>query len=210
MRKRTRAADRRRLEVDRVGRVDDLGVQLEVLEDPVEQRERALDLDLDVEQLAEREEQPALERREGDDVAGASARRGCRWRPCVPASQYTNAGMIQKIVPMIMKNQRPTIAWRIWSTASARLSTLNRSIDRSCCAERLGQQDPRHRQRLLGHGAHLGEATWVSPLTSRRTLPTRKVRYRKNGMMPSESSGQLPVEQDIAMTVLMVDREVAR
>jgi hypothetical protein len=31
----------------------------------------------------------------------------------VPASQYTNAGMMLKIVPMIMKNQRPTIAWRI-------------------------------------------------------------------------------------------------
>ena len=45
------------------------GSSLEVLEDAVEQRERALDLDLDVEQLAEREEQPRLERRERDDVA---------------------------------------------------------------------------------------------------------------------------------------------
>ena len=43
--------------------------QVEVLEDAVEQRQRALDLDLHVEQLAEREEQPRLERGEGDDVA---------------------------------------------------------------------------------------------------------------------------------------------
>ena len=38
----------------------------------------------------------------------------------VPASQYTKAGMIEKTVPMIMKNQRPTIAWRIWRAARRR------------------------------------------------------------------------------------------
>jgi len=43
-------------------------------------------------------------------VAGAS---GLPFAASVPASQYTNAGMMLKIVPMIMKNQRPTIAWRI-------------------------------------------------------------------------------------------------
>ena len=106
------------LERHGVRRVDDLRVEVEVLEDPVEQRERALDLDLDVEQLAEREEQPALERRERDDVAGGRRVRVAVGRQ-VPASQYTNAGMIEKIVPMIMKNQRPTIAWRIWSRASS-------------------------------------------------------------------------------------------
>ena len=52
-----------------IGCVDDLGVHLEVFEDAVEQGERTLDLDLDAEQLAEREEQPALQRRERDDVA---------------------------------------------------------------------------------------------------------------------------------------------
>jgi hypothetical protein len=35
---------------------------------------------------------------------------GLPFAASVPASQYTNAGMIEKIVPMIMKNQRPTIA----------------------------------------------------------------------------------------------------
>ena len=90
--KRTLPRTCRRVERDRVGRVDDLGVHLEVLEDPVEEGERALDLDLDVEQLAEREEQPALERRERDDRAGDRARPGCRSRPaCRRASTRTPA-----------------------------------------------------------------------------------------------------------------------
>ena len=46
-------------------------LHLQVLEDPVEQREGALDLDLDVQQLAEREEEAALERGEGHDGADA-------------------------------------------------------------------------------------------------------------------------------------------
>ena len=45
------------------------GSQVEVLEDAVEERQRALHLHLHVEQLAEREEEPALERGEGHDVA---------------------------------------------------------------------------------------------------------------------------------------------
>ena len=50
----------------------------------------------------------------------------------VAASQYTNAGVMLKIVPMIMKNQRPTIAWRIWSAASRRLRSRNRTIEAAC------------------------------------------------------------------------------
>ena len=64
-----RVRGRGRVEGHRVGRVGDLRLQVEVLEDAVEQRQRALHLDLDVEQLAEREEEPRLERGEGDDVA---------------------------------------------------------------------------------------------------------------------------------------------
>ena len=51
------AADLGRIECDRIGGIDDLGIHLEVLEDPIEERERPLDVDLDVQQLAEREEQ---------------------------------------------------------------------------------------------------------------------------------------------------------
>ena len=68
------AADLRRIEGAGAGAVGDLDRQVEVLEDAVEEGQRALDLDLDVEELAEREEEPALQRREGDDVADASGR----------------------------------------------------------------------------------------------------------------------------------------
>ena len=67
--------DRASRQVDCVGRVDDHGIELEVLEDPIEQGKRALDLDLDVEQLPQREEQPALEGSEGDDVTDRRSRR---------------------------------------------------------------------------------------------------------------------------------------
>jgi hypothetical protein len=69
------AANGRAIERDRVGRIDDFRIHLEVLEDPVEEGERALDLDLDAEELAEGEEQPALERGERDDVADGRGRR---------------------------------------------------------------------------------------------------------------------------------------
>ena len=39
-----------------------------------------------------------------------------------PANQYTNAGMMAKIVPTIMKNQRPTMLWRTDSAASFALA----------------------------------------------------------------------------------------
>ena len=62
------AADRVRLHRHGVWVVLDLDGQVEVLEDAVEQRQRALQVDLHVEQRPEREEQPALEGGEGDDV----------------------------------------------------------------------------------------------------------------------------------------------
>ena len=45
--------------------------QIEIFEDAIEEREGALDLDLNVEELTEREEEPALQRGEGDDIADA-------------------------------------------------------------------------------------------------------------------------------------------
>ena len=41
--------------------------QIQILEDPIEEGEGALDLDLNIEQLAEREKEPALQRCEGDN-----------------------------------------------------------------------------------------------------------------------------------------------
>ena len=44
-------------------------------------------------------------------------------------------------------------------------------------------------------------ATWVSVETSRRARPTRCVRYRKNGSMPSDSSVSRQSMMNIATTV---------
>ena len=44
---------------------------------------------------------------------------------------------------------------------------------------------------------------WVSVATSRRTLPTRNVRYRKNGISPSESKASRQSSRNIAMIVLI-------
>ncbi len=52
-----------------VGLVDDVVRHLEVVEDALEEREARLDLDRDREHAADREEEPALQRREGDDRA---------------------------------------------------------------------------------------------------------------------------------------------
>lgn len=50
---------RGRIEPDRVRRGGDLGLHVQVLEDAVEQRQGALQLDLEIEQLAEWEEESA-------------------------------------------------------------------------------------------------------------------------------------------------------
>ena len=91
----------------------------------------------------------------------------------VPAIQYTNAGMIEKIVPMIAKNHRPTIAWRIWSRASSKLSSRNRSMDRSWAPNVLPSRIPDTDSVSSVTALMSARRFWVSVLTSRRTLPTR-------------------------------------
>ena len=91
----------------------------------------------------------------------------------MPASQYTNAGVMLKIVPMIMKNQRPTIAWRIWSTASFRFRSRNRATDWACWPNVFERSMPLT-LRVSSVWAEMSASDfWVALLTSRRTLPTR-------------------------------------
>ena len=91
----------------------------------------------------------------------------------VPASQYTNAGMIEKIVPMIMKNQRPTIAWRIWSFARRRFWPRNFSIAFACWPNVLDRRIPDTLSVSSVVAVISASDFWVSVETSRRTLPTR-------------------------------------
>ena len=75
---------------------------------------------------------------------------------------------------MIMKNQRPTIAWRIWSPARSRLSAAEPLDRRRLLAERLARAASPLTDSVSSVTADISASAFcVSLLTSRRTLPTR-------------------------------------
>ena len=85
---------------------------------------------------------------------------------------------------MIMKNQRPTIAWRTCRPASLRLSPLNRSMA-VCCWPNVFDSSIPDTDSVSSVAADISASDFcVSPRTSRLTLPTRYVRYMKNGRRP--------------------------
>ncbi len=111
--------------------------------------------------------------------------------------------MIEKTVPTIMKNQRPTIAWRIWSTARRRLRPTNRFTAAPCWPNVLDSRIPDTESVSSVTAESSASDRCVSPLTSRRIFPTRKVRYMKNGRIPSDRAVSRQSMINMAMTVLM-------
>jgi hypothetical protein len=81
--------------------------------------------------------------------------------------------VIEKIVPMIMKNQRPTIAWRTCSLASSLLSLAKRATACRCWPNVLVRSMPLTLSVSSVVAVISASAFCVSVLTSRRTLPTR-------------------------------------
>ncbi len=106
-------------------------------------------------------------------IAPAVGAEGSPFAASVPASQYTNAGMMLKIVPMIMKNQRPTIACLIWSLARFLLIARNFAIEFSCWPKVLDSSIPDTLSVSSVVALSSASDFWVSVETSRRTLPTR-------------------------------------
>ena len=143
-------------EIDGVGRIDDDRIQLQVLEDPVEQGERALDLDLDVEQLPEREEQARLQRGERDDVADRGRRRIVLDRQVAGEPIHERRRDREDRAD---DHEEPAPDHRLPHLQRGELAIeLAEPIDgRLLLTERLRQQHPRDGQRLLGRGGHLGE-----------------------------------------------------
>ncbi len=119
----------------------------------------------------------------------------------VAASQYTKAGMMLKIVPMIMKNQRPTIAWRTWRPARPRLRSRKWAVAASCWPNVLVRRTPETLSVSSVTAVMSASAFWVSFETSRRARPTRCVRTRKTGAMPSDRSVSRQSMMIMAMTV---------
>ena len=117
--------------------------------------------------------------------------------------------MMLKIVPMIMKNQRPTIAWRIWSAARFSLIARNFAIEFVLLAEGLGQQHARHAERLLGRRAHLGQGL----LRLGRDLPADLAdavgQVQEERQQAERQQGQLPAQQEHRDDRADGDRQVA-
>ncbi len=141
---------------DRVGRVLDVCVDVEVLEDAVEECQRALHLHLHVEQLAEREEETRLERRERDDLADRRCARRAGEREVAGepihqrrhdredrADDHEEPAADHALAQLEPRKPRVGVA-----VSSDRLPLA---------PERLREQDPAHAERLLGDRAHLGE-----------------------------------------------------
>jgi len=74
---------------------------------------------------------------------------------------------------MIMKNQRPTIAWRIWRPASVALISRKRLTALSCWPNVFVSRIPDTDSVSWVMALISANDFWVSLLTSRRTLPTR-------------------------------------
>ncbi len=134
---------------------------------------------------------------------------GSFWMASQPASQYTNAGVMEKIVPMIMKNQRPTMAWRICRAASLALRPRKRLIELACWPNVLLRSMPLTLRVSSVRADISASDICVSVETSRRTFPTRKVRYRKNGVSPSDRTVSRQSIRSIATTVLSATATLA-
>ena len=98
---------------------------------------------------------------------------GSPWIVSTPASQYTNAGMMLKIVPTTMKNQRPTSEPRNWRAASLAFARRKRRIDSSCWPNVLARRMPLTDSVSSVIAETSARDFWVSSVTSRRMRPTR-------------------------------------
>ena len=139
--------------------------QIKVFEDAVEEGEGALDLDLDIEQLPEREEEPALQRREGDDIADGHRAAADDFPP---GDQVDERGRDREKRADDHEEPAPDHLLRIWNpirllVLGPELGDLVR-LPPKC----LGQQHAADRERLFEDRRHVGQDRCVLDVTSRR------------------------------------------
>jgi hypothetical protein len=129
-----------------------------------------LDFDLDSEQLTERKEQATLQRGEGHDIA--DARSVMAADDLVTGKEETIAGVIEKKVPTIMKNQRPTICCRTWSADRCAFSSSNRAIS-YCWRPNAFESTMPETERVSSTITLMSASVrWVVDASIRRTFPT--------------------------------------
>ena len=190
------AAERRPVERDRVAALRDLDGQVEVLEDPVEQGERRLHVDLHVDSS----DMIGRKRRVWSVVNATTV-------PIVtadpiqdwPANQYTAAGITAKLVPIDAITHRPAIRWRTSSSARRSDSDSKRSARASerpiVLPSRIPETD-RDSCTMLDMSAIV---SWRVVVMRRRCAPTRRVRSTKNGRRPREKMASRQSRKNIAI-----------
>ena len=141
--------------LDRPRPLDDVDRLVEVLEDPVEQRERALHLELDAEQAPDREEESCLQRRERHERADRDRGRAALDRPA--GEQVDEGGHHGE--RRLDRGHHPAAghaAPHLEPGEALRLR-LEPQGEVAGAAHRLAEQDPRYRERLLDDRGDVGE-----------------------------------------------------
>ena len=139
----------------RVGLLLDVDRLVEVLEDPVEERERRLHVEPDAEQRADREEQPRLQRRERDERRDVDRVRAARERkPAEPVDRGRHDREAR-----LDRRHHPAAGHALphLEVGEAQRVALEPVGELRRPPHRLAEQDPRDRERLLHEARDVGE-----------------------------------------------------
>ena len=128
---------------------------VEVVEDPVEERERRLHVEADAEQRADREEQPRLQRRERDERRHGDRVRSVREREAAEPVDRRRHDRERRLDRRHHPAAGHALAdLELGEQLRLRLEPVGELVRP---AHRLAEQDPRDRQRLLDEARDVGQ-----------------------------------------------------
>ena len=150
----------------------------------------------DGQQRLDREEQPRLQRREGDQRADRDRVRAAR--DALPANQYTSAGMIAKLIWTEAIRQRPAMRERTSRSASASDSRAKRSASSGERPIVLPSRMPDTDSDSSTSDEMSAMRPWRVAAMRLRSWPTRRVSQTKNGSSASEKTARRQSSATIA------------
>ena len=159
---------------------------VEVLEDPVEERERRLHVE-----TTPSSEPTGKKSRVCSVVNETSSgtETTCEpWASASPPNQYTAAGMIEKLVWIDAITQRPAIRWRTSRSASRCESDSKRSASSFVRPIVLPSRIPETESDSCTRLEMSASVSCVVFAIRRRSLPTRRVSSTKNGISANANS----------------------